>query len=206
MRFRCVTTKRSITRNRFVHTRLEIVERAQVDVRRVVPTMGQVPSDRHPPFEDQPATPVGEIRERHDAFAADAQHLVEHHVGTLDALQRLGHHHEVEAVGREVRESLVEVLLDHVYAVLDTDRDMLRIDLEAVAVDALVRLQVASRSPSPQPRSSTRAPGVTRSAMIVRSGLIDALRRANAAAARRGAPRSSAEPAAGTNRGRAATR
>ncbi|MCY1466087.1 hypothetical protein D9M71_843220 [compost metagenome] len=59
----------------------------------------------------------------------------------MHGLQRLGHHHHVEAVAGEIAQALVQVLLDHVHAVVDAVGDVFRVDLQAVAADLLVVAQ-----------------------------------------------------------------
>jgi len=44
-------------------------------------------------------------------------------------LQRLGHHHHVEAVAGEVAKAEVEVLFDDVDALVDAGGDVVRVDL-----------------------------------------------------------------------------
>ena len=67
------------------------------------------------------------------------------HVGAFDALQRVGHHDEIEAVAGEIRQTLIEVLLDDVDAGRDATGDHLRIDLEAVSVDAFRAPQMSEQ-------------------------------------------------------------
>jgi hypothetical protein len=65
--------------------------------------------------------------------AADAQDLRHDAVGPLHRLQRLGHDDVVERAVAEVLEPVVDVGLDHVDARREALRDVVRIDLEAVA-------------------------------------------------------------------------
>ncbi|MNG11706.1 hypothetical protein D3C84_952630 [compost metagenome] len=81
---------------------------------------------------------MGEVGEGDDAALADAQHLRQHLVREVQGLQRLGHHHHVEAVAGEVAQALVEVLLDDVDALGDALGDVVRVDLQAIAADPLV--------------------------------------------------------------------
>src|SRR3546814_7789764 len=59
----------------------------------------------------------------------------------MHGLQRLGHHHHVEAVAGEVAQAQVEVLLDDVDARVDAGGDVVRVDFQAVAADLLVIAQ-----------------------------------------------------------------
>ncbi|MDT4873113.1 hypothetical protein FQZ97_1083400 [compost metagenome] len=84
---------------------------------------------------------MAEVGEGDDAGLADAQHLRQYPVGEVQGLQRLGHHHHIEAVAGKVAQALVEVLFDHVDALADALGDVLRVDLQAVAADLLVFVQ-----------------------------------------------------------------
>src|SRR5690606_27656256 len=72
--------------------RFKVAEGAEVDVRSVVPRVGQKLGHRHPPTAGQvpAAAPVAKVGEGDDALAADPQHFLEDPVRVLDRLQRLG--------------------------------------------------------------------------------------------------------------------
>src|SRR5690606_9682665 len=122
---------------------LEVLEGAEVDVRRVVPGVGQEVRNRHAAFCRQvpAAAPVAEVGEGDDAGLADAQHLGQYLVRVVQRLQRLGHDHHVEAVAGEVAQTQVEVLFDDVDAALDAQGDLVRVDFQAVAGNLLVVAQ-----------------------------------------------------------------
>ncbi|MCY1460576.1 hypothetical protein D9M71_781470 [compost metagenome] len=84
---------------------------------------------------------MAEVGEGDDAFAADPQHFLEDAIGVVHRLQRLGHHHHVEAVAGEVAQALVQVLLDHVHATVEAVGDVLGVDFQAIAGDLLVVAQ-----------------------------------------------------------------
>ena len=68
---------------------LEIGQGAEVDVRRVVPLVGQRAGDRHASAEEQARakSPVGEVGQRDDLARGDPAHLLEHPVGMADRLK-----------------------------------------------------------------------------------------------------------------------
>src|SRR5690606_9631727 len=103
--------------------------RAEVNVRRVVPSVGEELGYRHAALARQvpAAAPVAEIGEGDDALAADAQHFLHQLVRVVHGLQRLGHHHHVEAVAGEVAQAQVEVLLDDIDALVDAGGDVVRV-------------------------------------------------------------------------------
>src|SRR3546814_14186127 len=63
-----------------LHQGAEIVHRDMVDVKRVIPSVGQQPRHRHPPASEQrqPPPPMGEIGEGDEGLPADAQQFLHH--------------------------------------------------------------------------------------------------------------------------------
>src|SRR5262249_6836499 len=61
----------------------EILDGAEMDVRRVVPRVRQIVGARHAATEQEQHAdlPVTEIRKRHHRMAADAEHVLEHDAG-----------------------------------------------------------------------------------------------------------------------------
>src|SRR5579862_2899159 len=111
-----------IERHRFLHLgagdvaqQTEILDAAEVDVRRLVPGIGQIVGERHVAAEEelQADVPVAEIREGDDGMAADAQHVLEHDARPARRLQRLRQDDEIERVVGIIFEVGVGVTLDH---------------------------------------------------------------------------------------------
>ena len=143
----------------------EILDGAEMDVRRVVPGGRQVLGARHVAADQklQPHPPEAEIRERDDGAPADPQQILQHHARLPRRLQRLRQDHIVEGVVGIVDEVGVGVALHHRQPLGDAAVDALARQLDAAAVDAAA-LQELQRSPSPQPTSSTFEPRSTISA------------------------------------------
>ena len=81
---------------------LEVMQRAQVHVRRVIPLVGQFVRNRHIAAQHlQAVLPVAEIGEADDAFAPDAQHLLHQRFGVACGLQRLRQDDEIEGAALE---------------------------------------------------------------------------------------------------------
>src|SRR5690606_28356322 len=97
---------------------LEILEGAEVDVWRVVPSVRHELGYRHATLgpQVQPAAPVAEVGEGEDGLAADAQHVFDDAIRIVHRLQRLGHDHGIETLVFEVVQAVVEVLVDDVDA------------------------------------------------------------------------------------------
>jgi len=112
----------------------EIGERADADVRRVVPLVGQHARHRHAARCDlKPVRPVREIGEADDAAAADTRGLAQHLLGVAQVLQRVELQHDVEALVLEQREALLEVELHDVDAALRAREHVRIVDLDAIA-------------------------------------------------------------------------
>src|SRR6202023_1836566 len=73
------------------HQRDKILDRAKMDVWRVVPGAGKVRRHRHASTERdlEPDPPMAEIRKRHDRMTADPQHMFKHSARLARRLQRL---------------------------------------------------------------------------------------------------------------------
>src|ERR1700738_764853 len=73
------------------HERDKILDRAKMDVRRVVPGAGKIARHRHASANRdlEPDPPVAEIRKRHDRMTADPQHMFKHRSRLASRLQRL---------------------------------------------------------------------------------------------------------------------
>ena len=89
--------------------------------------------------------PVAEVGEGHDAGAADAQHLAQQPVRRVHHLQRLAHHHIVEAALVEVGQAFVEVALNDIDAAVHAGGDVVQIQLQAVAAYIAGRGQVGQQ-------------------------------------------------------------
>ena len=85
--------------------RHKVGDRAEMDVRRVVPGMGQAFGHRHPAREGDlgPDAPMAEIRHRNDGAPTNAQHVFEHDARLARRLQRLRQDDIVESVIRDNR-------------------------------------------------------------------------------------------------------
>src|SRR5690606_13714137 len=123
--------------------RLEIIDGAEVDIRRVVPLVRQCFRHRHASARAQvpAAAPVAEIRKRDDALAAYAQHFFQHAIGMIERLQRQRHPDDIETAGTEIGEALVESLLDDIDAARNAARDVIGIDFDAESIHLLVVAQ-----------------------------------------------------------------
>ena len=89
----------------------------------------------------QAHAPVGEVGKADERPAADAQQLVEHHVGPRGGLQRLAEDRVVERAVGIVGQVAVGVALDHRQAARDAALDRLGVDLHAAGVAAALGLQ-----------------------------------------------------------------
>ena len=79
--------------------RFEVPHRAHVDIGCVVPSVGQVPGDRHAASEHlQPTFPVAKVREGHDGLAPHPQHLPQELVWVAGSLQGLRHDDVVKRI------------------------------------------------------------------------------------------------------------
>ena len=83
-----------------LHERDEILDRAKMDIRRVIPGAGQIARQRHASAEChlKPNAPMAEIRKRHDRVAADPQHMFEHLARLACRLQGLRQNHIIERI------------------------------------------------------------------------------------------------------------
>ena len=116
----------------------EILDGAEVNVRRVVPGGGEVFRARHVPADQQlqPHLPEAEIRERDDGALADAQQVFQHRFRLPRCLQRLRQDHVVEGIVGIIDEVGVGVALHHRQPLGDAAVDALARQLDAAAVDA----------------------------------------------------------------------
>ena len=69
-------------------------------------------------------------------------HLAQQLVGSPDGLQGLRHHHHIETRIRKPRQAIVQVVFYDVHPRADAGVDLLRVDVQAIAADILVRLEV----------------------------------------------------------------
>ena len=140
----------------------EILDGAEMDVRRVVPGRRQVFGARHVAADQQlqPHPPEPEIRERDDGAPADPQQILQHHPRLPRRLQGLRQDHIVEGIVGIIDQIGVGVALHHRQTLGDAAVDALARQFDAAAVDAAVS-NSCSRSPSPQPTSSTLEPRST---------------------------------------------
>ena len=127
----------------------EIGDRAEMDVRRVVPGMGQAFGHRHAAREGDlgPNAPMAEIRHRNDGAAANAQHVFEHDARLARRLQRLRQDDIVESVIRIVDEIGVGVALNDRQSLGDAIVDAVLGELDAPPVDAPLFGQEAQQFP-----------------------------------------------------------
>src|ERR1700722_16978931 len=116
----------------------EIGDCAEMDVRRVVPGMGQAFGHRHTAREGDlgPDAPMAEIGHGNDGPAADAQHVFEHDARLARRLQCLRQDDIVEGVIRIIDEISVGVALDHRQSLGDAIVDALLGKLNSASVDA----------------------------------------------------------------------
>ena len=111
-----------------------------MDVRRVVPLVGEKLRFGHPAVGEKVAThlPVGEVGKPHHSLLPHPQDLREDHVGLLHRLKRLVEHDVVERVVRVVAQSLVDVPLHDGESLGDAGADPLLRDLDAAAGHAFL--------------------------------------------------------------------
>ncbi len=86
--------------------------------------------------------PVREIREGHNGFAANARDIAQHIFDVLHHLQRRQAQHRVEGIVGEHRQSVFQILLDHVDTALHATRYLRIVNLDAVATALLLPLQI----------------------------------------------------------------
>src|SRR5271169_1055943 len=126
---------------------LEIVQRAQVDVGRVIPLVWQLLGYRHVAMQDVEAVfPVAKVGKADDALAADAQDFLYQRFGVPYGLEGLRQDDEIERTSLEAVQAGVQVALDHIYAVLDTRHNVLVADLHAVTAHLARILEVAQQA------------------------------------------------------------
>src|SRR5437899_1880495 len=116
----------------------EILDGAEMNVRRVVPGRRQIFGARHLVADEQlqPHLPKAEIRERHDGAAADPQQIFQHHARLPCRLQRLRQDHIVEGVVGIIDEIGVGVALHHRETLGDAAVDTLARQFDAAPVNA----------------------------------------------------------------------
>src|SRR3954463_12136754 len=113
---------------------LEVVDGAMVDVRRLVPLVGQGARHRHAPQRHlQARVPMAEIRKADDYLRTHPQHFLHQELGAMDGLQRLRKDHEVEGTVGEERKAALQVDLQHVDVVRDAIEHRGVVDFHAVA-------------------------------------------------------------------------
>src|SRR5229473_116860 len=91
----------------------KVADRAEMDVRRVVPGIVEDFGDRHPPAKEQAEAnpPEAEIRKRHDRPLTDAQQLFEHQPRLARRLQGLAQYDDIESAVRKGFEVAVGIAL-----------------------------------------------------------------------------------------------
>ena len=111
-----------------------------MDIGRVVPGVRQRFVDRHAAAQGELCAdaPVSKVRECHDSGRCDPQHFREHAVGPTHGLQCFRHDDDVEATCLEGGQVIIQILFEHIHAALYTRAYVLWIDLESIAVHALV--------------------------------------------------------------------
>ena len=116
----------------------EILDGAEMDVRRVVPCRRQIVGARHLALHQQLEAhfPVAEIRKRHDGAVANAQQVFQHHARLARCLQGLRQDHVIERIVGIVDQIGVGVALHHRQSLGDAAVDALARQLDAAAVDA----------------------------------------------------------------------
>src|SRR6266478_6507967 len=116
----------------------EILDGAEMNVRRVVPGRRQIFGARHMAADQQlqPHLPEAEIRKRYDGAAADPQQIFQHHTRLPCRLQRLRQDHIVEGVVGIIDEVGVGVALHHRETLGDAAVDTLARQFDAAPVDA----------------------------------------------------------------------
>src|SRR5580693_307787 len=116
----------------------KVGDRAEMDVRRVVPGMRKALGHRHAAEEGDlgPNAPVAEIGHGNDGATANAQHVFEHDAGLARGLQRLRQDDIVESIVRVIDEICVGVALNYRQSLGDTIVDALLGELDSPPVDA----------------------------------------------------------------------
>ena len=119
---------------------IEVLERQNADVRRVVPFVGEFFGNWHAAVEHQASAsrPVSKIRERDNDLFRHAQQLVQKGDRVADFLNRAVDDGVVKAAVLDVLESaFVQVSLDNLYIVFETVEDALDILFYAESCDVL---------------------------------------------------------------------
>ena len=123
-----------------VAQRVEILDREQADVRRIVPFVGEFFGNRHAAMQHQASAsrPVSEIREGDDDLLGDAQKFVQEGDRIADFLNGAVDNRVIKAFVLDVCDAaVIEVALDHLYVFFKAIEDPLDVLFDAESRDVL---------------------------------------------------------------------
>ena len=127
----------------------EILDRAKVNIGRLVPAVMQIRRSRHAAVQQElhAHAPMSEVREGDDGAPADAQHVLQHHPRALRRLQGLRENDVVEAVFGIIGEVRIGVALNDRQALGDAVIDAPLRKLDSAAVGLTVAGQHLEEQP-----------------------------------------------------------
>ena len=130
-----------------VAERDKIADRAEMNVRGLVPRVGEAMSERYPPRQQkaEPDSPEAKIGKRDDRAAADADERLQNLSRLAGRLQGLAQYDHIEGLGRIGVEIAVGVALNDRKAVPDASIDARLADFDAPAIDVFVSRQIGQQ-------------------------------------------------------------
>src|SRR5690606_34927197 len=133
--------------------RLEILESAQMDVRRVVPLVGHFAGDRHAATQNRESVrPIPKIGKGHNTEPRHPRHFREYVLGVMHGLQGLRQHHGIKLLVVEQRQAFLKILLDDPDALTyGTDHSGI-VELDPCAVHVFMITQVGQQGPVATPQ------------------------------------------------------
>src|ERR1700751_6072884 len=131
------------THSELIAQRYEIADRAEMNVRGLVPGIGEALGDRHQAGEQKTEAdpPKAEVGERDNCASPDADELLDDFPWPVCRLQGLAQHDDIERPRRVGLEVAVGVTLNDRQNVADAEIDARSDQLDAAAVHALVTSQ-----------------------------------------------------------------
>ena len=114
---------------------VEVLQRAPVDIGRVVPLIGHAFGHGHVPAQRdlQAVFPITEIGEGDDGLPGDAGQVTQDGFGVLHCLDGLAQYDDVEAVVGKCGQPAFQVGLNHVHAARQSSLHAVGVDFDAVA-------------------------------------------------------------------------
>uniref|UniRef100_E6QGU9 Uncharacterized protein n=1 Tax=mine drainage metagenome TaxID=410659 RepID=E6QGU9_9ZZZZ len=141
--------------------RLEITDRTQMDIRRIVPRMGQNIRHGHAATDAQlPArVPVPHVGKGDDDLASHPQHLQQQFARVGGRLQGQGKDYRIDALIGKIAQTLIEILLNHRYAAAYGRHHPRLLDFHAIALHTFFGTQVSQQFAFPATQIEDTASG-----------------------------------------------